>query len=346
LDFEEFRRMREELGDSAAAIPKYREKVFDNTLFDTVVLSSAFIWREYDAWGSKLAPVIADRAAENGQRVRGHALYCPAFVFAPPPWRGMEREELSEAIDAHIRDRVTEFSDTVSQWNVLHGVLSFDEIYETVGAESLVRAFWLANRANPEASFFLSDEKALQEPSQAHLDELLELLGWLEAEGAQVAGLVLAARLKPPFIAPQEMETRLDAIAAKTTVPVYVASLEVEVPNEKVQAAMLRDLLVCFFSHPAVAGVSFGGIWEGPVPHARAPLFRRNFAIKPAGKEVETLLREEWRTETELRTDEQGEARARAFIGTYEIRAGAGENAAVRTVELPAGGAVVDLELP
>ena len=48
----------------------------------------------------------------------------------------------------------------------------------------------------------------------------------------------------------------------------------------------------------------------------------------------------------ELRTDEQGEARARAFIATYEIRAGAGENAAVRTVELPAGGAVVDLELP
>jgi len=122
-----------------------------------------------------------------------------------------------------------------------------------------------------------------------------------------------------PYIAPHAIERRLDQIAEATNLPLVITSLAVDAPRENIQAERLRDLLILFFSHYAVTGVCLEGLWEAEMPAGNAALLRRNLAIKPAGKVYEKLLTEEWWTNTEGTTGEDGTYEASSFLGLHDV---------------------------
>jgi hypothetical protein len=118
----------------------------------------------------------------------------------------------------------------------------------------------------------------------------------------------------------------------------------VDAPREKMQADMLRDLMVLFYSHPAVVGVSLSSIWEAAAANRKASLYRRNMAAKPSARMLEELLASEWWHESNGTTDAAGRVQVQAFHGTYTVTVGAdpGEE---REVVLTPDGATVTVEL-
>jgi len=321
LDGKAFADLRERLGTNIRHLPDFRVKVTNRKLFDTVTFPRAMIWRMHNAWGHLVVPQAIAVARSQGMKVRGHTLYCPAFHFAPPKCRQMDASQLTKYMNDFIREQASTYAGTIDQWDVLHGVLSYDEIYDYVGVDSLINAFRLARSNAPKAELLLSDDDALRSPADNHLQELLELVNWLRVEKSEVAGLALSAALEPPYIAPQAIDKRLDMISQKGGPPVYISGLEIAGAKPTVQAAMLKDLLLALYSHGAVQGISLGSVWGAALEDPRTALYRENMSPRAAAKVLEELLTKEWWTDVKLTTDKVGSCQVSAFHGTYHITA-------------------------
>ena len=325
-DKQPFTALKHHLGANIDKVPAFRKLIADPSLFSLITLTDALVWRKYDEWGKTFAPPLIDAIRARGQAVRGSAVFDPAFRYAPARCRLMERDELLQAVENHVLVVSKAFRGKLDQWVVLRGVLGSSEIYDIIGVEKLVDIFRTVRKQDPDIPLLIRDDEALLLPSDGRVQELVEFIGWLRSEDLTVDGLVLGAALSRPYMAPQTMEQRLDLIhSSLPECPVYIASLELEADKETTQAAMLRDLLALFYSHPAVHGVSLSSIWEPLALNRRCALFRANMRARRSGRMVRDLLTREWRTVEKGKTDAGGTMNVRAFLGTYHISARVGK---------------------
>ncbi len=311
-------KIRSQLQDNLEKLDKFKSKIMNPQLFNQFSPRNMFFWNEWIAW-EEAASVLFDKLDSESSTIHGHALYCPAFRFFPPQCRQMEADELRAKFYEHLQKVTADLKGKIGLWNVLHAPLTYDEVYNYIGPDSLSQVFKIVEKESPGSELIFSDDKSLLNPSTEHLNEMLSLVRWLIASGARIDAVALVAEMTRPYIAPQAIEERLDKIANTTNLPIYISALAVESPKEDIQADRLRDLLIAFYSHPAVKGFSLGGIWEPVMERPAASLFRNNFAIKPAGKVFEELLTEKWWTKAQAKTDSSGMAELGAFFGKYEV---------------------------
>ena len=122
----------------------------------------------------------------------------------------------------------------------------------------------------------------------------------------------------------------------EVTVPAY--SWESE--DEEIQAEIIETLYSIWFSHPNVEQIVYWNLVDGYAHHwstdldeIRASqgdmtrgenyyhggLLRFDLSPKPAYLRIKELLQKKWHTETELVTDENGNAEFRGFFGDYDV---------------------------
>ncbi|MBI4345880.1 MAG: endo-1,4-beta-xylanase, partial [Elusimicrobia bacterium] len=143
---------------------------------------------------------------------------------------------------------------------------------------------------------------------------------------------------------PARLVGALDELAALGK-PLEATELDVDVPDEVLQADYLRDFMIALFSHPAVDGVTLWGFWEGAHWRPRAALFRKDWSARPAAAALEELLARRWRTSIEGAADDRGELRFRGFLGRYELRVSARGVEETAVAVLPREGASVTVRL-
>jgi hypothetical protein len=346
LATEEGAPLKRAIAQAEANLPAFRQRIGKPELFQIVTVTDALMWNNYAEWGAAAAVKALAAVQARGQLVRGQAAYSPAFRDAPPACRRMEPPALLQAVDEHVRDIVKAHQGKIAQWVVLHGMLGSTEIYDAIGSESLARACKIAHEQDPAAAVLVSDPDALLQPGTSRIEELIEFVTWLRGEGCTVNGICLGASLARPYMAPQTIEKRLDQIAAGLPgTPLFITGLELEVEKEAAQEAMLKDLVLLFFSHKAVAGISFAHPWEPAAVNPRCALYKADGTPRKAGKLVESLFTSEWLTRTQGMTDANGLFAVRAFCGTYRVSAKLGEKAAAATAEVSAANPRVTIKI-
>jgi hypothetical protein len=87
------------------------------------------------------------------------------------------------------------------------------------------------------------------------------------------------------------------------------------------------------------------GFKDGAHWQPSAGLWRDDYSPKKAGKVYENLLKSEWRTEAQLRTDRRGQAMLRGFHGSYRIQVRRGKQTKIENVTLSRAGKTVTVRL-
>ncbi|NMA47765.1 MAG: hypothetical protein GX945_14515, partial [Lentisphaerae bacterium] len=317
-------------------LPKYREWVFQKGgLFQFITFYDGLIWRDNSVWGKEVDSALVAAAREAGLSVRGHALYIPAYNYAPVNCRNMDREALTNALTNHIRSLATKHKDGIAEWSVLHGGINYFDIYDYIGVESMSRAFQIARKAAPDAKLMVSDTESLTALSEVPMDDTIELVDWLSQGGTKLDGIVLFATIKRLDVGPQSMEKRLDQISRRLSLPIHIAGLSLNTDDEQRQANMLRDYLLLFFSHPAVASVSIAEQWAPALLNPNMAYIDTDFSPRAPGAMLTKLLNEEWLTKADLVTGDDGTATLDAFAGSYELSAKVADKDIKATIAIP-----------
>jgi len=159
---------------------------------------------------------------------------------------------------------------------------------------------------------------------------LMEMEGVVDAtvsgEPNPLTGQIVVARvvLTAP-LARSELKKRMRAFCrdrlAPFKLPVKVTEFDINTKDEAQQAEDTRRFYKICFAHPAVAGITMWGFWEGRHWRPEGASWRRDWSIKPNG-EAYLQLMEEWRSKGEAKPDKDGDVRFRGFFGEYEVISG------------------------
>lgn len=301
------------------AWPQYRKLILENPLFSFVSFYDGFTWREHAIWGNKIDLKLVQDTLAAGKSIRGHALFVPAYMFAPTACRSKNRDQLWEALMQQVEQMVKRHAGKINSWEVLHGAIEYNELYNFIGVDSLAEVFKTAEKASPGMTMLVSDLNALGEISEVSLNDLAELLTWLKTEGVNVQGLVLGMNLQRLDVAPQSMEKRLDRLHSQVGLPLHIRNLAVSGENLEAQADMIRDYMLLFFSRPEVVSLSLGELWSPALINARMGFYEADFQPRPAAAMVMKLLQEDWHTAAEAMTDAEGRVEFTPYLGEYEI---------------------------
>ncbi len=319
LSRRELSSLRQRVAQYRESWPQYRRLILENPQFSFVSLYDGFTWRDHASWGNKIDQALVKEILATGKNIRGHALYVPAYMFAPTDCRSKNRDQLWEALMKQVELMARRHAGAINSWEVLHGAIEYNELYNFIGVDSLAEVFLTAEKAAPGLEMLVSDLNALGEISEVPLNDLAELLAWLKTSGVKVQGLVLGVNLQRLDVAPQSMEKRLDRLQSQVGLPVHIRNLAVSGENLEAQADMIRDYMLLFFSRPEVMSLSLGELWSPVLINARMGFYEADFQPRPAMAMVLQLLQEEWRTEAELSSDTEGLAEFTAYLGEYEV---------------------------
>ncbi len=92
--------------------------------------------------------------------------------------------------------------------------------------------------------------------------------------------------------------------------------------GEERQAKEIEEMYRLLFAHPLVEAITTWDYRDGAWLNAPSGYIRKDNSLKPSYEMLKKLVREEWWTDTTVRTDENGWADVSAFKGDYHMSAG------------------------
>ena len=268
---------------------------------------------------------------ERGIGVRGHYL-------SWAPW-----EEWSEKLKSQpdkIRGRVlthiprlaAEVGDRVFEWDAINHLAGWDKNVDEVTGLEFYTDIMKTCRAATKLPLWVNEDQVFRPGRQQ--EDYYTRIQKLIADGQKPDGIGNQAHFDDSFLpSPQEMLANSDRFAALVPA-LQITEFDVLTNgDESLAADYLRDILTVCYSHPAYTGFLTWGFWEGAHWKPQTALWLNNWQEKPSARVWRSLVNQEWATQANGQTGEDGSYRVTAHLGTYEIRVAApGKTITVRTV--------------
>lgn len=260
----------------------------------------------------------------KGIPARAHpVLWMKAGSWSPLPGDVRESRDpafIRRRIDGRLRDVAEKLGDRVVEYDVLNEYAHEQDLMTLLDPDEPAEWFREMHALDPDASLYINDysilsrrgrDRETQREYRAIVADLLET-------GAPVQGIGMQAHMGAIPTPPGRLLEILDAFAG-LGLEIQITEFDLHGMDEDQAGRYLHDLLVAVFSHPAAVGFVMWGFWDGRHWLDDAPLFRKDWTLKPAGKAYEELVLGEWWTDEVVTTDGDGEAAVPAFFGKYDI---------------------------
>lgn len=323
------------------------------SLFNVATLENDLKWAPLAKdWGPgftiERAQEATDWLLKHNIAVRGHVLVWPGWRNLPKYLRKFEKDptRLREETDKHIREVVSAMKGRLVHWDTLNEPFDNHDLLDIVGKETAVDWFKLARQTDPKPKLFINDYSILSGGggTTPHRDYYENFIKMLADKGAPFDGIGMQGHFGDSFTSPEDMLAILDRFA-KYNKTIWITEYDVVQDDEEMVGTFTRDFYTTLFSHPAVGGIVMWGFWDQDHWKQNAPMYRKDWSLKPAGKAYKDLVFGQWLTNVQGQTDENGAYATRGFLGDYEVTVRAsGKQKTVRTA-LGSAGTQVDVTL-
>jgi endo-1,4-beta-xylanase len=319
----------------------YRNNVYK--LFNHVVLESDFKWVDWETYARAGALETLKQLRARGITVRGHNLIWPMEVdyILPSDVITMVRNGDSAGVRQRIEGRFVDIlaatKGQIVEWDVINEPSANKFVQNLLGEDEM--AAWLrrAKQLDPNAKMFINDYGNLGEGT---LDvEYKRILRRMQTLGAPLEGIGLQGHFAWDLTPPEELHTRLNDFGT-FGVPLSITEFDVNITDEQLQAAYLRDALTVAFANPNVTSFLMWGFW---VP--QAALYRKDWSIKPNGQIWNDLVFKQWWTNVTGFSSASGTYSTRGFLGSYTVTATKDAKTVSQNVNLVRTGNTVTLTL-
>lgn len=253
---------------------------------------------------------------------------------------------LQKQLDRIHRD-VSAFAGVIDMWDVINEVVimpvysrydnAITRICKELGRVRLVKeVFEAAKAANPNATLLINDFN-LSESYRILID------GCLNA-GVPISAIGIQTHQHQGYMGREKLEDILERFSAfdiplhfteNTLVSGKIMPADIvdlndyqvdEWPStpegEERQRKEWKEMYEILFGHPLVEAITGWDFADGAWLHAPSGLVREDNTPKPSYHELNRLIHEEWTTNEQLHTDENGIATLNGFKGEYSLSYG------------------------
>ncbi len=285
-------------------------------------------YAQADAW--------AKWAAEHHLPLRGHSLLWEKTKWVQPWLQDLNADDLRKAVDAHLAEVIERYRGKVCSWDVLNEQLSGDFYVSRLSADFPAALYKRAAQLDPAARLYTNEYSILTLPER--VEKYATLIEQLKASGAPISGIGIqdhglqrfhipattrptsrpeAGAARGPE--PDEIYASLERLA-RLQLPITLTEISVASADEELKADSIDMFYRVAFSHPRVEAIVLWGFWEKRhFKKIQGALVAADWTPLPAGKALDHLLLDEWRTRAEAKAGADGVAVFRGFFGEYDI---------------------------
>ncbi len=334
---------------------KERWKERFGRLFNFAILP--FYWANYektqgDPQHESLTQTL-DWCRERGITTKGHPLVWQCHPAGQPSWltqasrtevdmiTGEQREvvttapryskeEVEQMQFDRVRRELSHFAGRIDIWDVYNEAAWWLRAGAPGKADFCEKAFRAAREANPQATLILNDEGMYED--KARRDGLYQLVSRLQQRGAPIDAVGFQSHApKEVWWMPERVVKTLD-LFKELDLPIHITEV-IAVSNgepikggwregnwtEEAQADFAEFYYRIWFGHPSVASINWWGLSDRDIWKPKGGLIDEQYNPKPVYDRLDQLINQEWKTNVDLETDEQGRVTFRGFHGEYEI---------------------------
>lgn len=279
---------------------------------------------------------------DKGIRVRGHNLVWPGWSNSPADLKNLSVTDLKKRIDNHISEMLTyPKMELIKDWDVINEFTGNVDIANKLkgtpgyvtGREIYIE---IANKVKdiaPDVKQYVNEAHytnfyAKNDVFKSYVKEMVD-------GGVKSLNVGFQAHFRY-MIPPEEWYDILDEYHQLTGGLVKITEYDNKTfAPDSLEAQYFNDLLTITFSHPQSDGFLMWGFWDGAHYSGRAPLFDKNWNLKPEGQPFIDLVFNKWWTPVSNQTsDTDGKVSLRGFKGKYKITITKGDEQFVDTVSL------------
>ncbi len=322
----------------AAAEEAYRQKF--GALFNYCTLG--FYWASYEPERGHPNYAYTDQVVEwtrqHGISAKGHPLAWD-HPASSPAWLPNDLKEIEQLSKTRVHEIVERYRGRINIWDVVNEPTHLaDKVNKTkmadmadrLGAvEYVAEHLRVARGANPQATLLVNDYRT----DTPYLD----ILQSEQETGKYRFDVVGIQSHMHDGVWPLEKVWRICDTYARLGLPLHFTETPIvsgprgasgqgwgttTPEGEAAQAEKTVRFYTALFGHPAVQAITWWdftdrGAWQG----APAGWVRQDMSPKPVYERMLGLVKKDWWTRAELRTDAKGEAVQKAFKGKYQITA-------------------------
>jgi hypothetical protein len=251
----------------------------------------------------------------------------------PMHWSSkLDCKDLEQQLHQRLMRDLTHFKGRLKRYEVWKGALHWRSLIDRCGEAIYFDAFRWAKQADPGAVLIASEVDVLNTKTLTNAEAYHNLLYRMSAQGVPVHAVGLQAHFDGEVDA-STVKHRFD-VMGELKLPVYVTDLAITGLDDTKHAYELEKFLRIAFSHPAVAGIDMGDLWDEGNPLPGSGLYTTSKQPKPAATTLERLWRDEWHTNTEKGMDADGSVEFDGFTGTYSYELRSGDRVCMGTIDL------------
>lgn len=280
---------------------------------------------------------IMEFCEQNNIKMKGHCLVYNSFQ---PDWLPIHNDEIKIKLRRRIREIAEHCGDKVGDFDVINEMLTiYKNCYKGNGARNLQitdeknhekQSFDMCRSYLPDARLFWNEgvDESMGSHYRGHRSFYYMTLEKMLSEGVPVDGIGMQYHAFDPmgdYTNPLRIIDVLECYG-KFDLPIHIS--EVTIPSfgnddygEVLQAELTKRLFRLWFSQKnceAIAWWNFAdGTAYGDENKFHGGLLRNDCSPKPAYKEIENLIKSEWRTTFE--SNVCGQLRFSGFYGKYEV---------------------------
>lgn len=265
---------------------------------------------------------------DHGMKVRGHNLFWNERLEFQPPWTKelSSGAEFKEAMQRRIETAMTHYKGQVEHWDIMNeiiheefGIIQDTGLYIKLTGDPDIYpwVFKEARKWDPDVKMAVNEYQILTPNSDAvpYAERINEFL----AAGAEIDIIGLEGHLG--YATNQiDYDQRMN-IVANTTPDLEMWFTEVDFSDTLGRRAdIMEEIMRTAFAFPRVGGIVMWVWWNGRRwrETINSVLVDSQFVETDLGERFRTM-REKWRTDTTVLSDENGLVSMRGFHGTYQV---------------------------
>lgn len=293
---------------------KYREAV--KKYFNEGVIGNGLKWIAWENPERRQEAIqTVQWLRDNHLKVRGHNLVWPGWKRLPKGLISVkdDPEKLRRLVREHITEEVSLLKGQLVDWDVTNETFGNKDLMDILGKEEMIEWYKLTRQVDPAVKLYINENSVL---TGKKLDFYIDEIQYLIDHKAPLDGIGEQGHMSPMSI--EQVWTNLNQLA-KFNLPVKITEFDVVTPDEELQADWTRDFLTLIFSHPITEGFVMWGFWDGEHWLNDAPLFYKDWSLKPSGKVWSDLINKQWWTNVKGETGPDGHYQTRGFLGDYTV---------------------------
>lgn len=296
-----------------------------------------FYWAAYEPERGRPQYDYTDKAVawcrENKITCKGHPL---VWDYADPRWLPQEFAEIRQLSNARVHDIVSRFKGGIDIWDVVNEPTHLGRFKTRTGEWAISMSavpyvaehLKIARAANPHATLLVNDYRT--DPPYAKILEglrddgklLFDAIGiqsHMHGGGWPLGRVWNVCDTYQKFGVPIHFTETTIVSGPRADAKTWGASTP---EGEAAQAEYVPKFYTALFAHPGVQGLTWwdfsdDGAWQG----AAAGWIRKDMSPKPVYDRLMSLIKGDWWTKLEGRTNAQGEFSNKAFFGAHRLTA-------------------------